>query len=272
MWELRGSRSFLRCEQIQHTLSRKPPSQTVSYLDICNPLMPDTSGTQDLLSLQSPHASVHTNCKLIRLSALALSQRLRCLHMHNSAKTITMLQGTSPLSKDPIDKLHKTGVLFLTYSLLIASLKKGNLHSVDEQNIVTNGGSDVLPTLASLGVNDNSRLAQIVKWLKGRDGRGECLIILDECHKAKNLIAKEGEHLCSCSLTCAAASNCNSASIPLPLESMISHMSLWVYTRSSHMASVAASMEIWYCRVNNTDWQSSGHPTGFVAKRKSLVQ
>lgn len=106
-----------------------------------------------------------------------------------------MLQGTSALSKDPIDKLHKTGVLFLTYSLLIASLKKSNLHSVDEQNIVTHGGSDVLPTLASLGVNDNSRLAQIVKWLKGRDGRGECLIILDECHKAKNLIAKEGKHL-----------------------------------------------------------------------------
>lgn len=86
--------------------------------------------------------------------------------------------------------------MFLTYSLLIAGLKKGNLQSVDEQNVDTNDGTGNLPTPESLGVNKDSRLAQIVTWLRGNDGKGECLIILDECHKAKNLIAKEGKYCC----------------------------------------------------------------------------
>lgn len=108
-----------------------------------------------------------------------------------------MLQGSSSLPKGPVDRHHKTGVMFLTYSLLIAGLKKGNLHSVDEQNTAIATGSAELPTPDDLGVNKDSRLAQIVNWLRGRDGQGECLVILDECHKAKNLIAKEGKLHCS---------------------------------------------------------------------------
>ncbi|KAG2496515.1 hypothetical protein HYH03_005339 [Edaphochlamys debaryana] len=37
-----------------------------------------------------------------------------------------------------------------------------------------------------------SRLHQLVQWLGGADGRGDCLIILDECHKAKNLLDAAG--------------------------------------------------------------------------------
>jgi hypothetical protein len=37
-----------------------------------------------------------------------------------------------------------------------------------------------------------SRLHQIVTWLGGPKGDGECLIVLDECHKAKNLLDAAG--------------------------------------------------------------------------------
>lgn len=42
---------------------------------------------------------------------------------------------------------------------------------------------------------DGSRLTQITDWL-GADG-GECLIVLDECHKAKNLVddGASSEHI-----------------------------------------------------------------------------
>jgi hypothetical protein len=36
-----------------------------------------------------------------------------------------------------------------------------------------------------------SRLWQIVEWLLGDDD-GECMIVLDECHRAKNLVSKAG--------------------------------------------------------------------------------
>ncbi len=38
-------------------------------------------------------------------------------------------------------------------------------------------------------MNEKSRLSQIVGWLGGPAGDGkDCLVILDECHKAKNLL------------------------------------------------------------------------------------
>ena len=123
--------------------------------------------------------------------------------LHSTGKLT--LQGTSQLPKGPVDKHHKSGVMFITYSLLIASLKKGNLHSIDEHNHDTSNASDQLPSPEALGVNKESRLAQIVNWLRGRDQRGECLIILDECHKAKNLIAKEGKSFSYCFWTFDAA-------------------------------------------------------------------
>ncbi|DBA83686.1 TPA: hypothetical protein ACH3X1_016793 [Trebouxia sp. C0004] len=102
-------------------------------------------------------------------------------------------QGSASLPKGCIDKVHKQGVMFITYSLLIASLKKATLQTVDDQNIDTsNGDSSDLPDPRAQGVLPGTRLFHVVEWLAGRDRLGNCLIILDECHKAKNLIAKEG--------------------------------------------------------------------------------
>ena len=102
-------------------------------------------------------------------------------------------QGSSGLPKGRIDKHHKHGVMFITYSLLIASLKK-TLKTVDEQNVdPSDTAQGSLPDPKDLGVVPGTRLFHVVEWLAGRDGKGNCLIILDECHKAKNLIAKEGE-------------------------------------------------------------------------------
>jgi hypothetical protein len=36
-------------------------------------------------------------------------------------------------------------------------------------------------------------LSQVIDWLKGTDGKGDCMIILDECHKAKNLVTDSGD-------------------------------------------------------------------------------
>jgi hypothetical protein len=41
-----------------------------------------------------------------------------------------------------------------------------------------------LLTIASLL---HHRLEQLVNWLGGSSGKGECLVIFDECHRAKNL-------------------------------------------------------------------------------------
>ncbi|XP_021767573.1 protein FORGETTER 1-like isoform X2 [Chenopodium quinoa] len=71
------------------------------------------------------------------------------------------------LNKLPYGKLDsksvgiKEGVLFSTYSSLIASSEKGK-----------------------------SRLSQLVQWCGGRDFDG--LVIFDECHKAKNLVPEAG--------------------------------------------------------------------------------
>jgi len=66
---------------------------------------------------------------------------------------------------------------------------------VDDQNVDTsNGVSSDLPDPRAQGVLPGTRLFHVVEWLAGRDRQGNCLIILDECHKAKNLIAKEGDH------------------------------------------------------------------------------
>ncbi|KAJ9534468.1 hypothetical protein QJQ45_016176, partial [Haematococcus lacustris] len=44
------------------------------------------------------------------------------------------------------------------------------------------------------GLQDpGSRLSQLVQWLGGEDGSGEhCLVVLDECHRAKNLVDSAG--------------------------------------------------------------------------------
>ena len=77
-------------------------------------------------------------------------------------------------------------VLFCTYSLLISKAKIAN----EDTDAVAN-------TAAPRG----SRLAQIVDWLKAAKGAspaeaGDCMIVLDECHKAKNLFAT-GKSACN---------------------------------------------------------------------------
>ena len=101
-------------------------------------------------------------------------------------------QGSQGLPKGRLDKHYKEGVMFITYSLLIASLKKATLQTVDDQNVDTSNGTPDLPDPKQQGVLPGTRLFHVVEWLAGADKKGDCLIILDECHKAKNLIAKEG--------------------------------------------------------------------------------
>lgn len=105
-------------------------------------------------------------------------------------------QGSAGLPKGRLDKNFKQGVLFITYSLLISSLKKATLQTIDDQNVDTSNGSGTdLPDPRAQGVHPGTRLYQVVEWLAGTDRTGDCLIILDECHKAKNLIAREGKHI-----------------------------------------------------------------------------
>ena len=86
--------------------------------------------------------------------------------------------------------------MFITYSLLIASLKKATLQTIDDQNVDTsNGAATTLPDPKAQGVLPGTRLFQVVDWLAGSDRTGNCLVILDECHKAKNLIAREGGNI-----------------------------------------------------------------------------
>ena len=101
-------------------------------------------------------------------------------------------QGSHGLPKGRLDKHYREGVMFITYSLLIASLKKATLQTVDDQNVDTSNGTADLPDPRQQGVLPGTRLFHVVEWLAGADRKGECLIILDECHKAKNLIAREG--------------------------------------------------------------------------------
>ena len=110
-------------------------------------------------------------------------------------------QGTNPLPKGRLDKHHTSGVLFVTYSLLVS------MHGAKE-----------LPALRAGDLNQNtdariprdSRLEQIVHWLSGDVG-GAPLIVLDECHKAKNLVAANGAR---CPQNgCAKYTKCNATSI-----------------------------------------------------------
>ncbi|GIM01409.1 hypothetical protein Vretimale_6229 [Volvox reticuliferus] len=115
----------------------------------------------------------------------------------------------------------KGGVLFITYQLLVSKGSyKPPAASGGGKKGRNSGGSDAVAGTASgrgrsrVGevVDDEtmlraldykraevrrlfgvgSRLHQIVNWLGGPKGDGECLIVLDECHKAKNLLDAAG--------------------------------------------------------------------------------
>lgn len=96
------------------------------------------------------------------------------------------LQGNASIPKGRIDKHFSQGVLFITYSLLVSNAKS----MADE---TTDGTVD---TALDPRIPAGSRLAQVVDWLKGDEAP---LIVLDECHKAKNLVAAGGQQLsCFC--------------------------------------------------------------------------
>ena len=85
------------------------------------------------------------------------------------------------LPKGRLDSVYKEGVLFITYALLVQNSK------AMEDNTVTTVSE--AKALKSESIPKRSRLEQIVDWLKGES---KPLIIFDECHKAKNLIASKG--------------------------------------------------------------------------------
>ena len=98
------------------------------------------------------------------------------------------MQGSASIPKGKIDKHFQEGVLFVTYSLLVTAAKA---MAQDVDNTQTGGVDHWLPP--------GSRLAQIVEWLKKEEAP---LIVLDECHKAKNLVTSGGATPCHgrCSL------------------------------------------------------------------------
>lgn len=98
-----------------------------------------------------------------------------------SRSNLRVLQGSATIPKGRIDKHFKAGVLFVTYSLLVTNAKA---MAQDVTNGETGGVDAQIPS--------GSRLAQIVEWLKGETAP---LIVLDECHKAKNLVASGGDLL-----------------------------------------------------------------------------
>lgn len=92
------------------------------------------------------------------------------------------MQGNTPIPKGKIEKNFRHGVLFVTYSLLVANAK-----SMGEETT-----NDPAAMQIDARIPAGSRLAQIVDWLKGDEA---ALIVLDECHKAKNLVASGGNTL-----------------------------------------------------------------------------
>ena len=86
------------------------------------------------------------------------------------------MQGNSnSVPKGKLSKHIQQGVLFITYSLLVSGAKQWASKNNDEDSQL------------EATVSKDSRLGQIIEWLG--DGAGDPIIVLDECHKAKNLLA-----------------------------------------------------------------------------------
>lgn len=96
------------------------------------------------------------------------------------------MQGTGPLPKGKISKHFKNGVLFITYSLLISGARNWCAKA--------NKAADNVATEVEGALDKSSRLSQIIEWLD--EGDGDPIIVLDECHKAKNLLASKGMIAC----------------------------------------------------------------------------
>ena len=95
-------------------------------------------------------------------------------------ETVSVQDHKDGLPRGRLDSVCREGVLFMTYSLLVQNLK-----SAKDDTVTT--ALEVKQLDKS--IPQGSRLEQVVEWLKGE---AEPLVIFDECHKAKNLIAKGG--------------------------------------------------------------------------------
>ncbi|GLC46848.1 hypothetical protein PLESTB_001541000 [Pleodorina starrii] len=104
--------------------------------------------------------------------------------------------GAMPAAKDVLERHFNDGVLFCTYSLLIgkgSGVTAGSAairekRKADNERSQTRVEQDFRANPLQF-YPPGSRLRQMVDWLQvGGDGQGECLIVFDECHRAKNLL------------------------------------------------------------------------------------
>ena len=89
------------------------------------------------------------------------------------------------MPKGKLAKLAPTGVVFVTYSLLISGSKTSRQNAIEANN----DSHD----LELVHYPHGSRLRQLYDWLK--HGDQDVLIVFDESHKAKNLQGDKGEPL-----------------------------------------------------------------------------
>ena len=87
------------------------------------------------------------------------------------------------MPKGKLAKLAPTGVVFVTYSLLISGSKTSGQNPIEANN----DSHD----LELAHYPHGSRLRQLYDWLK--HGDQDVLIVFDESHKAKNLQSDKGE-------------------------------------------------------------------------------
>jgi hypothetical protein len=131
------------------------------------------------------------------------------------------VQDKAALPKGKLEKAFgKRGVLFITYSLIAHNFKLSPTHS---------------------------RVGQIVEWLQG-DNDGNCFIVLDECHKAKNLVSTgDPTLLCGC------------------LSQLVEHVWLSLVCLPVVLNAGGVVMCRKECWVNS-HWESCGAATGPVAQ------
>lgn len=86
------------------------------------------------------------------------------------------------MPRGKLAKLAPTGVIFVTYSLLVSGSKTSSQQAIEANNDSHDLQLQHYP--------HGSRLRQIVDWLK--HGQEDVLIVFDESHKAKNLQVDKG--------------------------------------------------------------------------------
>ncbi|KAK9862957.1 hypothetical protein WJX84_010635 [Apatococcus fuscideae] len=112
----------------------------------------------------------------LRYDAVRDLQDIKASHIH------VFPREKDAMPKGKLAKLAPTGVIFVTYSLLISGSKTSNQHAIQANNDSHDLDLAHYP--------HGSRLRQIVDWLK--HGQQDTLVVFDESHKAKNLQVEKG--------------------------------------------------------------------------------